>query len=166
VKVRRNCTVELVVDEETERGLRQLCALSLKLWDEVNYARLKMWLEKKPIDFKATYREFYERYKPLIGAVTAQTIIRKNGNAWKTFFRLLELKREGRLPPFMTWVSPPGFGKRNGFRTLWVVVRKDRYKMDGDMIVLQNLGAIGWIEVSVESSGYNMTPIERGGMPT
>jgi len=28
-------------------------------------------MEKKHIDFKATYREFYEKYKPLIGAVTS-----------------------------------------------------------------------------------------------
>jgi hypothetical protein len=30
-----------------------------------------MWLEKKPIDFEAIYREFYEKYKPLIGSATA-----------------------------------------------------------------------------------------------
>jgi len=97
--VKRTCVVELVIDEETERRLRQLCDLSSKLWNEVNYIRLRMWLEKKFIDFDGTYEEFYERYKPLIGAVTAQTIIRKNGNAWKTFFRLLELRREGRQAP-------------------------------------------------------------------
>ncbi|MCL7393547.1 MAG: transposase, partial [Thaumarchaeota archaeon] len=106
--MRRNCVVELVVDEETEKRLRQLCDLSSKLWNEVNYARLRMWLEKKHIDFKAIYREFYEKYKPLIGAVTTQTIIRKNNGAWRSFFKLLELKRERRLPPFITWVSPPG----------------------------------------------------------
>jgi putative transposase len=93
--MKRNCIVELVVDEEAEKKLKQLCDLSSKLWNEVNYVRLRMWLEKKPIDFEATYREFYEKYKPLIGAATAQTIIRKNNDAWKTFFRLLELRREG-----------------------------------------------------------------------
>jgi putative transposase len=106
-----------------------------------------MFLEKKPIDFKGTYKEFYERYKPLIGAVTAQTILIKNGNAWRGFFRLLRLKREGRLPPFMARVSPPGYKKRNGSRALWAVLRKDQYKMDGDRIILKGLGAIGWIEV-------------------
>jgi putative transposase len=73
--VRRACVVELVVDEETEKRLRQLCDLSSKLWNEVNYARLRMWLEKKGIDFEGTYREFYEKYKPLIGAVTAQQVL-------------------------------------------------------------------------------------------
>jgi putative transposase len=139
--------VELIVDEDAEKRLRQLCDLSSKLWNEVNYARLKMYLEKKHIDFEGTYREFYEKYKQLIGAVTAQTILLRNGKAWKAFFRLLELKREGKLPPFMRRVSPPGFGKRNGSRTLWTVIRKDQYKMDGDRIVLQGLGAVGWIEV-------------------
>ena len=70
--MRRTCVVELIVDEETEKKLRQLCDLSVKLWNEVNYVRLRMWLEKKPIDFKGTYKEFYEKYKPLIGSATAQ----------------------------------------------------------------------------------------------
>ena len=48
--------MELVVDEETERGLRQLYDLSLKLWNKVNYVRLRMWLEKKFIDFDGTYK--------------------------------------------------------------------------------------------------------------
>ena len=144
--MRRTCVVELIVDEETEKKLRQLCDLSVKLWNEVNHVRLRMWLEKKPIDFKGTYKEFYEKYKPLIGSATAQTIIRKNNDAWRGFFELLKLRREGRLPPFITWVNPPGYKKRNGSRALWVIIRKDRYKMDDDRIVLQNLGATGWIE--------------------
>ena len=91
--MRRTCVVELIVDEAAEKRLKQLCDLSSKLWNEINYIRLKAWLEKRPIDFKGTYREFYEKYKPLIGAVTAQQILNKNNNAWKSFFRLLELKR-------------------------------------------------------------------------
>jgi len=145
--LRRACVVELVIDEGTEKKLRQLCDLSSKLWNEINYIRLRMWLEKKGIDFEGTCREFYERYKPLIGAVTTQTIIRKNDEAWMAFFRLLELRREGRLPPFMKKVRPPGYKKKRKSRTLWTVIRKDQYKMDGDRIILQGLGAVGWIEV-------------------
>jgi putative transposase len=36
------------------KRLRQLCNLSSKLWNEVNYARLRMFLEKKSIDFEGT----------------------------------------------------------------------------------------------------------------
>jgi putative transposase len=72
----------------------------------------------------------------------------------ENFFRLLELKREGRLPPFITWINPPGCRKRNGSRTLWAVLRKDQYKMDGDRIILQGLGAIGWIEARCKGLIY------------
>jgi putative transposase len=160
MNVRRTCIVELIVDEETEKRLRKLCDLSSKLWNEVNYARLKMWREGRFIDFEGTYREFYEKYKPLIGAATAQTILLRNSKAWKSFFRLLELKKEGRLPPFMTKVNPPGYRKKRKSRVLWTVIRKDRYKMDGDRKILQNLGTIGWIEVKY--SGILHLKGERG----
>jgi hypothetical protein len=47
MKMKRTCIVELIVDEETEKRLRQLCDLSSKLWNEVNYVRLKAYLEKR-----------------------------------------------------------------------------------------------------------------------
>jgi putative transposase len=70
------------------------------------------------------------------------------------FFRFLKLKRERKLPPFMTKVNPPGCGKRNGSRALWTVLRKDQYRMDGDRIILKWLGAIGWIEVKCKGLIY------------
>jgi putative transposase len=152
--MKRVCVMELIVDEGAEKRLRQLCDLSSKLWNEVNYVRLRMWLERKHIDFKGTYKEFYEKYRPLIGSATAQQILNKNNDAWKTFFRLLELRREGRLPPFMTKVNPPGFGKRNGSRTLWTAIRKDKYEIDGDRIIIKCLGAVGWIEVKYRGIIY------------
>jgi len=54
----------------------------------------------------------------------------------------------------MTKVSPPGFGKRNGSRTLWTVIRKDRYKIDSDKIILRNLGAVGRVEVRYKGIMY------------
>ena len=153
MKVKRTCVVALIVNKGAEKKLRRLCDLSSKLWNEINYVRLRMWLEKKHIDFDGTYREFYERYRPLIGAVTAQQILNNDG-AWRSFFRLLELRREGRLPPFMRKVSPPGYKKKNKSKTLWIILRKDQYKMDGDRIVLQGLGAVGWIEVRYKGPIY------------
>jgi putative transposase len=37
---------------------------------------------------------------------------------------------------------------------LWTVIRKDQYKMDGDRIVLQDLGAIGWVELRYKDLIY------------
>jgi len=42
---------------------------------------------------RGTYKEFYERYKALIGSATAQQILNKNDEAWRSFFGLLKAKR-------------------------------------------------------------------------
>jgi putative transposase len=65
----------------------------------------------------------------------------------------LELRRE-ELPPFITKVNPPGYKKKRKSRMLWTVIRKDQYKMDGDRIVLQGLGAIGWVELRCKDPIY------------
>jgi len=145
--MKRTCIVELIVDKNSEEKLKRLCSLSSKLWNEVNYARRRMFFEKKGVDFKATYKEFYEKYKILIGSTTTQQILNKNDEAWKSFFKMLKLKKEGKLPPFVTRVNPPGYKKKNNKRSLWTVLRKDQYRIEGDRIVLKGLGAIGWIEV-------------------
>jgi putative transposase len=145
-KMRRASIVELVVDKGTEERLKLLCSLSSKLWNEVNYARRKAFFERKGVDLRATYKEYYEKYKALIGSATAQQVLNKNDETWRSFFKLLKLKKEGRLPPFVTRVSPPGYKKKNNKRALWTVLRKDQYKLEGDRIVLKGLGAIGRIE--------------------
>jgi len=159
-RMRRTCVVELIVDEEAERRLRQLCELSSKLWDEVNYARLRMFLERKYVDFKGTYKEFYEKYRPVIGSATVQQVLNRNNDIWRGFFRLLRLKKKGKLSPSITGASPPGSKKRNKPRMLWAVLRKDQYKIDSDRIILMGLGAIGWIEVGYK--GLIRLRSERG----
>jgi putative transposase len=145
-KMRRTSVVELVVDKDAEERLKLLCSLSSKLWNEVNYARRKAFFERKGVDLKTTYKEYYERYKTLIGSATAQQVLNKNDEAWRSFFKLLKLKKEGRLSPFVTRVGPPGYKKKNSRRSLWTVLRKDQYKLEGDRIVLKGLGAVGRIE--------------------
>ncbi len=64
-----------------------------------------MFFEKKGVDLKGTYRDFYERYKVLIGSATTQQILNKNDEVWRSFFALLKLGKEGRLPPFIARVN-------------------------------------------------------------
>ena len=54
----------------------------------------------------------------------------------------------------MKRVSPPGYKKKRKSRVLWTIIRKDRYKMDGDRIILQRLGAVGWIEARFKGPIY------------
>jgi len=142
-EMKRASIVRLVVDKDAEERLKLLCSLSSKLWNEVNYARRRMFFEKRGVDFKATYKEYYEKYKTLIGSATTQQVLNKNDEAWNSFFKLLKLKKENKLPPFVTRVNPPGYKKKNNKRILWTVLRRDQYRIEGDKIVLKGLGAIG-----------------------
>jgi len=127
--------------------LKALCSLASKLWNEVNYARRRQFFGNKGVDLKTTYREFYGKYKVLIGSATAQQVLNKNDEAWKSFFNLLKARREGKLPPFIMRVNPPGYRKKGKTRILWAVLRNDQYRIEGDKIILKGLGAIGRIEV-------------------
>ena len=145
--MKRTVTLRLAPDRESENKLKLLCSLSAKLWNEVNYTRRRMFFEEKRVDLEATYKEFYERYKVLIGSATAQQILNKNDEAWRSFFSLLKTKKEGKLPPFIKKVNPPGYRKRDRSRELWCVLRNDQYRFDGEYIVFKGLGAIGSVKI-------------------
>ncbi|PUA32314.1 MAG: transposase [Zestosphaera tikiterensis] len=144
---RRTCVVRLIPDRDAEAKLKALCSLASKLWNEVNYARRRQFFEGKGVNIEETYREFYGKYKALIGSATAQQVLNKNNEAWRSFFELLKAKKEGKLPPYITRVNPPGYKKRGKVRELWVVLRNDQYRIEGDKIILKGLGVIGSVEV-------------------
>jgi len=83
----------------------------------------------------------------LIGSATAQQVLNKNDETWRSFLSLLKLKKERKLPQFMSKVNLPGYRKKGNRRELWAVLRKDQYRVEGDRIILKGLGAIGWIEL-------------------
>ncbi|MEM0296539.1 MAG: transposase [Zestosphaera sp.] len=145
--MKRTVTLRLAPDRESENKLKLLCSLSAKLWNEVNYTRRRMFFEEKRVDLKTTYGEFYERYKVLIGSATAQQVLNKNDEAWRSFFSTLKAKKEGKLPPFVKKVNPPGYRKRDRSRELWCVLRNDQYRFNGDYIVIKGLRVIGNIKV-------------------
>ena len=93
---RRTSGVELIVGEEAERRLKQLCEFSSKLWDEVNYARLRIFLERRHVDFKGTYKEFYEKYRLLIGSATVQQVLNRSNEVWRSFFRPPRVEEGGK----------------------------------------------------------------------
>jgi putative transposase len=107
-RMRRTSVVELVVDKNAGKKLKLLCSLSSRLWNEVNYAGRRMFFEKKGVGLKTTYKEFYEKYRVLIGSATAQQVLDKNNEAWRSFFKLLKIKKKGRLPHSSPRSTHPG----------------------------------------------------------
>jgi len=97
----------------------------------LNYVRLVQFRESGKIDFKGTGRELYRKYNVVLG-VNAGQVINLNNWMWNSFFKLLKLHRQGKLPKFMGKSSPPGFWKDRllGKRKLIVLVRNDRYYIE------------------------------------
>jgi len=123
--------VRLLPSGAQERRLRRLADISAKLWNELNFERRRQFFSGKGVDFKGTWSKYYEKYKRILG-VNAQAVLQKNNEAWNAFFSLLRLMKEGKLPPYITHVSPPGYwkDKETGRRKLIIVVRQDRYEVD------------------------------------
>ncbi|MUM65837.1 transposase [Acidianus infernus] len=130
---KRTNVVRLLPNGFQERKLRRLANLSAKLFNEVNYERRQQFFHEGKVDFKGTWSKYYEKYKDKLG-VNAQAILQKNNEAWSSFFSLLKLKKEGKLPPHMNRVSPPRYWKdrETKKRKLILIIRQDRYEVDAE----------------------------------
>jgi len=81
------------------------------------------------VDFVKTEKEVYWRYKNLL-KVNAQQVARKNAEARRSFFSLIEEKKEGNLPRWLK-PRPPGYWRdERGKYKLIIVIRNDRYEVN------------------------------------
>jgi putative transposase len=128
---RRTNVVRLLPNGAQERKLRRLADVTAKLYNELNYERRQQFFSGGGVDFKGTWDKYYEKYKEILG-VNAQAVMQKNNEDWNSFFSLLNLMKEGKLPPHMNHVSPPGYwkDKETGKRKMIIVIRQDRYIVD------------------------------------
>jgi putative transposase len=127
----RTNVVRLLPNGYQERRLRRLANISAKLFNELNYERRQQFFNHQRVDFRGTWDKYYNKYKNVLG-VNAQAVMQKSNEAWNSFFSLLRLKKQGKLPPYMNHISPPGYWKDKGTgrRKLLLVVRQDRYEVD------------------------------------
>ena len=126
---KRTNVIRLLPNGSQERKLRKLADVSARLFNEVNYERRQQFFQQHRVDFQGTYKKYYEKYKGILG-VNAQQVIRKNNEAWSSFFSLLNLKKQGKLPPHITHVSPPRYWKEEKKRKLILLIRQDKYEVD------------------------------------
>jgi len=136
----RTCRVRLVVDKETEQRLFELGDVFAKCWNEVNYLRRQQFFNEKRVDFRLTEKIVYYKYRDVL-KVNAQQVARKNAEAWKSFFKNLKLKKEGKLPPFII-PEPPGYMKdeEGSEREPFLLIRCDRYEIKDRYIYLKDFG--------------------------
>jgi len=129
---KRTNVVRLLPNGFQERKLRRLADISAKLFNEVNYERRQQFFHEGRVNFKGTYDKYYGKYRGELGSANTQQVINKNNEAWSSFFSLLKLRKENKLPPHMNHVSPPRYWKdgETGGRKLMLVVREDNYAVD------------------------------------
>ena len=141
---RRTNVVRLLPNGAQERRLRRLADVCARLWNELNFERRRQFFSGNGVDFRGTWVKYYEKYKNVLGPANAQAVMQKNNEAWNAFFSLLKLKKQGKLPPHMRRVSPPGYwkDKETGRRKLIIVVRQDRYVVDEQnrRLILKDFG--------------------------
>jgi putative transposase len=83
----QRANIFIIEDSNTLWELADNCS---KLWNELNYERRKAYINNGRFEWYP--KQLYEKYAPLIGSATAQQIIKKNNEAWRSFLALKKLK--------------------------------------------------------------------------
>lgn len=100
--------------------LFEILDASTALWNEVAYERRQALFADRNV-WQLDADEYRSRYKGVLGSAMVQQVIRKNDEAWQSFFALLEA---GENP------SPPGYWKDDGERELQALIRNDLYTLE------------------------------------
>ncbi|MCU4743918.1 transposase [Halobacteria archaeon AArc-m2/3/4] len=101
---------------------------SASLWNETNYARRQAFLEDDKSVWDADTGKLEGKYKEVLSSSVAQQIIRKNSEAWRSFFSSNEKYHAGKLDKRP---SPPGYwGNEEDGRVLRTYVRNDQYTIE------------------------------------
>jgi putative transposase len=122
------------LSEDGENVLRDLLDASAALWNEVNYERLMRYNDEDGFEgdvWDTDTGSLEGQYKPVLGRSTAQQIISKNSEAWRTFFRLIKKFHDESNTTVTEHPNPPGFrGNKDDGRVLKGVIRKDAYSVE------------------------------------
>ena len=106
---------------------KQWLDASASLWNETNYARRQAFLSEESV-WDADTGKLEGKYKGVLSSSVAQQIIRKNSEAWRSFFDLNEKHHSGKLDEKP---SPPGYwGNEQDGRVLRTYVRNDQYTIE------------------------------------
>ncbi|WP_254809667.1 RNA-guided endonuclease InsQ/TnpB family protein [Natronosalvus amylolyticus] len=136
--------------KEREVFVRWLDA-SASLWNETNYARRQAFLEDDESFWDADTGSLEGKYKGVLSSSVAQQIIRKNSEAWRSFFSSNEKYHAGKLDEKP---SPPGYwGNEDDGRLLRTYVRNDQYTIQ--------FGKYSRLEVPIGSELKNELGLNR-----
>jgi putative transposase len=125
------------LSDDGEQLLRDLLDASAALWNEVNYQRLMRYNDEDGFEdedvWDADTGRLGGKYKGVLGASTAQQVIRKNSEAWRGFFQNKKKYHDESNTLVTEHPEPPGFrGNEDEGRQLKTVIRNDAYTIEWD----------------------------------
>jgi putative transposase len=120
VTMKRSNTFDVVPRSDADAELlHRVLDASASLWNELNYERRQSFFGDGDVFETADYRK---RYVGVLGSMTAQQVIRKNTEAWRSF---IALKKKGDA------AGPPGYwGNEDEGRKLRTYIRNDSYTLE------------------------------------
>ena len=102
------------------------------LWNQITYRRRQAYFANGEDVWEAEYDDLYDEYAPVLGKAACQQVARKNSEAWRSFFQLLD-RYDSNNPSVTEKPSPPGYwGNRDDGYDLHGLVRNDLYEFDWD----------------------------------
>ena len=185
---KRTVRLRLFPEEHEEKMLFNIGLTCVRLWNELNYEKRQLFFKNDltPEKREEINRRYYHKYKNFLG-VNAGQIINKNEETWESFFELLKMKKQGRLPPHIRKISPPGYWKDRitGKKKIHILIRNDRYYLEpvdegeGRLVLkdfklsIRYVGRIKWegkqgrLEIIYEANRwFAYIPIEVGVKPS
>jgi putative transposase len=120
IVVRRTNTFAVrPLSDQDEQLLREMLDASASLWNELTYERRQQFFDGESVWDTADYRK---QYVGVLGSATAQQVIRKNSEAWRSFFAAQEDGGD---------TAPPGYwGNEDEGRELRTYIRNDQYTLE------------------------------------
>ncbi len=127
-------TNEYIAEPTTERYRQCLfgwLAAHASLWNQINYRRRQQYFTENGDVWDAEYTDLYDDCAPILGKASCQQLARKNSEAWRSHFRLLNKYHDKTSTTITEKPSPPGYwGNREDGYELHGLVRNDLYTFD------------------------------------
>jgi putative transposase len=120
------------VNERYRQCLFDWLSAHAPLWNQLTYRRRQQYFDESGDVWDVEYTDLYDDYAPIIGKAACQQLARKNSEAWRSFFSLLDQYHSDDLSVTKK-PSPPGYwGNRDDGYELHGLVRNDLYTFDWD----------------------------------
>lgn len=130
----RTNTILLKPTPEQESTLFTLLEHSARLWNVANYERRQALFKHGMMpnySGQCKTLKTNEHFKAL-GTGKSQALLHKLKEAWTAYWELRKMEKEGKLPPHIRKVSPPGYwkGRDGALDPKIIAVRSDCWSMD------------------------------------